>query len=208
MDVEKAYNIWADQYDSNLNKTRDLEAYALQQTLKEIDFNKVLEIGCGTGKNTGWFVSKASHITAVDFSEQMLDKAKNKIKSDKVEFHRADIKGDWHFVNQDYDIITFSLVLEHIEDLDEIFKKASKATNGYVYIGELHPFKQYTGSKARFDTENGQQVVQCFNHHVSDFLQAAKNNNFKVVDVNEYFDEGDRTSVPRILSLLFKMSIQ
>ncbi len=49
MDTEQAYDIWADQYDSNLNKTRDLEAFALQYTLKEIDFKHVLEIGCDTG---------------------------------------------------------------------------------------------------------------------------------------------------------------
>lgn len=204
MDAKQAYNIWADQYDSNLNKTRDLEAFALQHTLKEIDFKHVLEIGCGTGKNTEWLVRKATQITAVDLSEKMLAKAKEKNDSDKVEFHQADITRQWHFVNKDYDLITFSLVLEHIEDLEEIFRKASIATSAYVYVGELHPFKQYTGTKARFDTENGQQVVQCYNHHVSDFIRSAKNNNFEVVDVNEYFDDDDRSAIPRILTILFK----
>jgi len=204
MDAEQAYNIWADQYDSNLNKTRDLEAFALQYTLKEIDFKHVLEIGCGTGKNTEWLVRKATQITAVDLSEKMLAKAKEKNDSDKVEFHQADINRQWHFVNKDYDLITFSLVLEHIEDLEEIFRKASIATSAYVYVGELHPFKQYTGTKARFDTENGQQVVQCYNHHVSNFIRSAKNNNFEVVDVNEYFDDDDRSAIPRILTILFK----
>lgn len=204
MDVEQAYNVWADQYDSNINKTRDLEAFALQHTLEEIDFKHVLEIGCGTGKNTEWLVTKATQITAVDLSEKMLAKSKEKIKSDKVEFHQADITREWLFVNKQYDLITFSLVLEHIEDLEEIFRKASIATTGYVYVGELHPFKQYTGTKASFDTENGQQVVECYNHHASDFIQAAKNNKFEVVDVNEYFDDDDRSALPRILSLLLK----
>ncbi len=204
MDTEQAYDIWADQYDSNLNKTRDLEAFALQYTLKEIDFKHVLEIGCGTGKNTEWLVRKATQITAVDLSEKMLAKAKEKNDSDKVEFHQADITRQWHFVNKDYDLITFSLVLEHIEDLEETFRKASIAASAYVYVGELHPFKQYTGTKARFDTENGQQVVQCYNHHVSDFIRTAKNNNFEVVDVNEYFADDDRSAIPRILTILFK----
>ncbi|MGI8600414.1 MAG: class I SAM-dependent DNA methyltransferase [Chitinophagaceae bacterium] len=204
MDAEQAYNIWADQYDSNLNKTRDLEAFALQYTLKEIDFKHVLEIGCGTGKNTEWLVRKATQITAVDLSEKMLAKAKEKNDSDEVEFHQADITRQWDFVNKQYDLITFSLVLEHIEYLEEIFRKASIATSAYVYVGELHPFKQYTGTKARFDTENGQQVVQCYNHHVSDFIRSAKNNNFEVVDVNEYFDDDDRSAIPRILTILFK----
>jgi ubiquinone/menaquinone biosynthesis C-methylase UbiE len=204
MNVEQAYNIWADQYDHDDNKTRDLEANALQQTLLGIGFKNVLEIGCGTGKNTEWLITKATQITAVDFSEKMLAKAKEKNISDKVEFHQADIIQEWTFANNQYDLITFSLVLEHIEDLNSIFKKASAVSVGYIYIGELHPFKQYSGSKARFDTGEGQQVVQCYNHNVSDFIQTAKNNKFQIVDLNEFFDDDNRTAIPRIFTILLK----
>jgi hypothetical protein len=97
-------------------------------------------------------------------------------------------------------------VLEHIEFLDEIFEKVNEVTtpNAWVYVGELHPFKQYTGSKARFETEQGQQVVTCFNHHVTDFVNAAKNNGFGLENLTEYFDEDDRNTIPRILTLLFR----
>jgi hypothetical protein len=97
-------------------------------------------------------------------------------------------------------------VLEHIENIDSIFQKASAATvsNGYVYVGELHPFKQYAGTKARFDTAEGQQVVTCYNHHISDFTQAARQHGFAIADINEYFDEDDRTTIPRILTLLLR----
>ena len=52
MSVEQAYNNWAEQYDSNENKTRDLEAKALREVLADMIFENCLEIGCGTGKNT------------------------------------------------------------------------------------------------------------------------------------------------------------
>jgi len=39
MEVQTAYNIWASQYDSNQNKTRDLEALALRTTLNSIQFD-------------------------------------------------------------------------------------------------------------------------------------------------------------------------
>ncbi len=206
MDVKQAYNIWADQYDSNSNKTRDLEAISLRTTLADVSFDNCLEIGCGTGKNTEWLVGKAKQVTAVDFSDEMLAKAKGKIKADNVQFVQADITENWAFVHKQYDLVTFSLVLEHIENLEDIFKKLSNviARNGYVYIGELHPFKQYTGTKARFDTADGQQMVTCFNHNMSDFTMAAKNNGFEIVDIAEYFDDNDRTVLPRILTLLLR----
>jgi ubiquinone/menaquinone biosynthesis C-methylase UbiE len=173
MSVEQAYNSWAEQYDTNINKTRDVEATSLREMLASIEFEECLEIGCGTGKNTGWLITKAKHITAIDLSEEMLAKAKEKIKDSNVEFIQADITKDWTFVKKQYDLVTFSLVLEHIKDLETIFKKvaASLKQGGYVYAGELHPFKQYSGSKARFETSEGLHVVDCYNHHVSDLYR-------------------------------------
>jgi ubiquinone/menaquinone biosynthesis C-methylase UbiE len=206
MNVEEAYDQWSSQYDSNANKTRDLEATALRDTLKEISFSKCLEIGCGTGKNTSWLITKARSVTAVDLSAEMLTKAKEKIVSSHVQFIQADIRLDWTFGNS-FDLISFSLVLEHIENLETVFKEAVKSLvpGGHIYIGELHPFKQYTGTKARFDTENGQQIVDCFNHHISDFIKAAKQCGLTLVDINEYFDNDDRSSVPRILTVVFRL---
>lgn len=74
--IRESYNEWAVQYDTNANKTRDMEAVALRQMLSKITFKNVLEIGCGTGKNSIWLDEQANHLTAVDFSEKMLAKAK------------------------------------------------------------------------------------------------------------------------------------
>jgi ubiquinone/menaquinone biosynthesis C-methylase UbiE len=203
--IQQAYNQWADQYDSNTNKTRDLEAFALRQTLANISFENCLEIGCGTGKNTAWFVTKASQVKAVDFSEEMLAKAKEKITTNNVQFIQADIKNDWAFGN-DFDLVSFSLVLEHIENLNDIFAKTKEVlkNGGYLYIGELHPFKQYTGTKARFETLAGTQVVECYNHHISEFLDATKKYNFNLINLEEHFDDDNKKEIPRILSLLFQ----
>jgi len=206
MDPQQAYNSWASQYDTIENKTRDLEASALHNILSIISFSTILEIGCGTGKNTEWLLQKAEHITAVDLSEEMLSKAKEKIHSPDVEFLLADINKEWDFTEKTFDLISFSLVLEHIENLDHIFKEVFKKLNegGYVYIGELHPFKQYSGTKARFETEQGLQLIQCYNHHISDFIRSAKKYSLRLVDADEHFDNDDRAAIPRILTLLFK----
>ncbi|MEI2738175.1 MAG: class I SAM-dependent methyltransferase [Chitinophagaceae bacterium] len=206
MNTHEAYNNWASQYDTNINRTRDLEATALRSVLSAIPFRSCLEIGCGTGKNTVWFAERVEQITSVDLSEEMLAKAKEKITTDKVQFVQADITSSWAFRNQLYDLVSFSLVLEHIENLDHIFKETAAALKpgGHVYIGELHPFKQYAGSKARFETAEGVQVVDCFNHHITDFIQAAKNNGLSLAGINEYFDDDNRNEIPRILTLLFR----
>ena len=206
MDIANAYNSWSAQYDTNDNKTRDLEALSLQKILQGKSFKHCLEVGCGTGKNTAWLLTICDQITAIDLSNGMLDIAKNKIQSDKVHFIEGDITKDWTFANQTYDLVTFSLMLEHIEDLDAVFQKLAMVsdTGTRVYIGELHPFKQYAGSKARFETESGTQVVTCFNHHVTDFIQAANASGFQLILIDEQFDDEDRSQIPRILNLLFE----
>ena len=205
-DVQQAYNSWAQQYDSNENKTRDLEARSLRETLAPISFEHCLEIGCGTGKNTVWLLEKAATVTAVDLSEEMLSKAKEKITGSNVNFLQADIMQPWTFATKAYDLVGFSLVLEHIEELQPVFAKVAAVlkSGGYLYISELHPFKQYNGSKARFETAEGTQVVTCYNHHITDFIDAAKANDFELIHVQEYFDDDDRNTIPRLLTLLFK----
>ena len=153
-------------------------------------------------------MEKASNVLAIDFSEAMLKKAKEKISSNKVEFKKVDITKPWELNNKVFDLVSFSLVLEHIANLDHAFSEACKVLkkDGYLYLGELHPFKQYSGSKAKFDTASGTQVLECFTHHVADFIKPAKANDLSVVDLDEHFDDDDSNSIPRILTILFQKS--
>jgi ubiquinone/menaquinone biosynthesis C-methylase UbiE len=72
MNVVDAYTVWSELYDTNENKTRDLESISLIASLSEISFSSVLEIGCGTGKNTVWMQTKAKRIFAIDITESMI----------------------------------------------------------------------------------------------------------------------------------------
>ncbi|UOQ67275.1 class I SAM-dependent DNA methyltransferase [Hymenobacter volaticus] len=207
MNIQQAYNTWADTYDSVLNKTRDLEARAIRSILDTTNVAEIVELGCGTGKNTQWLATKATHVTAVDFSAQMLDKAKEKLQLPYVTFQQGDITQEWHFVDKPADLITCSLILEHIQDLTFVFKQAYQALqpNGLFYIGELHPFKQYQGSKARFDTATGGVFeLECHVHHISDYTEGARQNGFTCVTLQEWFDEENRAGIPRIASFLFR----
>ncbi len=121
MNIQSAYNLWAAHYDSNENKTRDREAKALRDVVSLLAFKSVLEMGCGTGKNTEWLSQKAAHITSVDLSEEMLSKAKQKINKSGVRFIQADMLQEWDFATGYFDIVIFSLVLEHIENLSQYF---------------------------------------------------------------------------------------
>ena len=204
MQIQQAYNKWAQTYDTVENKTRDLELIAAQQVLASADFSKVLEIGCGTGKNTAWLCNKAGALTAIDFSENMLEVARRKITAPNVQFLQADITQPWK-VNK-ASLVICSLVLEHIENIDFIFSLAASVleNDGCFYVCELHPYKQMQGSQAKFEHEENQVNIQCFVHHISDFIESAAKHQLSCVDLKEWFDNEDRSGTPRLVSFLFK----
>jgi len=207
MDTKQAYNHWAGTYDTVINKTRDLELIAGQELLLNADFTNVLEIGCGTGKNTSWISKSTKHLTSVDFSDGMLNIAKEKIKEDHVIFQQCDLTKAWAF--KDVSLIICSLVLEHIENIDFIFEQAANTLKpgGCFYICELHPYKQLEGSRAKFEYENGLVEIEYFIHHIADFFSAAMKNGFQCITLKEWFDDNNRSTTPRLISFLFQKNV-
>ena len=202
--VQEGYNQWAETYDSMINKTRDADEKATQTVLATIPLNKVLECGCGTGKNTAWLAQKVVSLTAMDFSEAMLQKAAEKVEASSVTFVQADLTGRWPFEREAFDAVTSNLVLEHIENLAPVFGEAARVLKkgGYFFVSELHPVKQYGGSKARFEKEGKTQVLPCFVHHASDYFAAATSAGLQCHRLDEWFDED--AEIPRLLSFLFQ----
>lgn len=206
MDIQNAYNEWSGSYDSDENLTRDLDQRMTVDLLANLQFDSILEVGCGTGKNTVFLAKIASVLYAVDFSQGMIDKAKEKVQAENVHFSLMDATQRWEFEEGSFDLVTCNLVLEHIENLSFIFSEAARVLqpNGYLFINELHPFRQYDGKKARFNKNETTIEVDAFVHHVSDFVHAATDAGLTLTKLNEYWHESDQKKLPRILSLLFE----
>jgi len=206
MSVRESYNIWAKSYDQVDNPTRDLDKKATEETLRKLDFTHVLELGCGTGKNSQWLGQNAERVISIDFSEEMLKIARKKVKIKHLTFFQHDLNEMWPIQPEYMDLITCNLTLEHINDLNFIFQQAYNILKpgGHFFICELHPFKQYRGSKARFETEAGDHVLETYVHHVSSFTGAARLNNFRLKKLNEWFDEDNEGDIPRLISFVFE----
>jgi ubiquinone/menaquinone biosynthesis C-methylase UbiE len=175
MNIQKAYNDWSETYDTDENLTRDLDQKVTREALADLHFTSILEIGCGTGKNTSFLAQIGEIVHAVDFSLGMIEKAQKKVQAENVRFSIMDITQKWNFEDHSFDLIVCNLVLEHIEDLSFVFSESSHALKetGRFFINELHPFKQYEGKKARFYIDEETFEVEAFVHHISDFFNSA-----------------------------------
>jgi ubiquinone/menaquinone biosynthesis C-methylase UbiE len=206
MDIQNAYNEWSGSYDFDENLTRDLDQQVTRNLLGNLHLDSILEIGCGTGKNTVFLAQIGTAVHAVDFSQGMIEKAKEKVQAENVQFSIMDITQPWDFEDGLFDLIVCNLVLEHIEDLSLVFAEAARTLRpkGRFFINELHPFRQYDGKKARFYRNEQKIEVDAFIHNISDFLNAGTDNDLTLVNLSEYWHEADQNKLPRIVSLLFE----
>jgi malonyl-CoA O-methyltransferase len=206
MSIQKSYDEWSQTYDADGNLTRDLDQKVTREALAEQHFHSILEIGCGTGKNTVFLSEIADIVQAVDFSEGMIEKAREKVQAGSVRFSMMDITQTWNFEPQAFDLVLCNLVLEHIENLDLIFSEAARVlkAGGKFFISELHPFRQYVGKKARFYRENETMEVDAYVHHISDFLDTAAKNGLVLIKLSEHWHEQDSGKPPRLVSFLME----
>ncbi|HEX7335327.1 MAG TPA: class I SAM-dependent methyltransferase [Pyrinomonadaceae bacterium] len=206
MKIQDAYTRWSTTYDSDRNRTRDLDRRVTESTLGDRNCQNVLELGCGTGKNTALLDRIGRKILALDFSPGMLEQAKAKLKTDHVFFVRADLTKPWPTKTGSFELVVCNLVLEHIEDLDPIFYQASQSltAGGEFFVSELHPFRQYQGTQANFRNEQETVEIDAFVHHLSDFTEAARENGLSLKSMNEWWHEEDLNKPPRLVSFLFE----
>ncbi|MBL9161536.1 MAG: class I SAM-dependent methyltransferase [Planctomycetaceae bacterium] len=211
MSIRDAYTRWSETYDADPNRTRDLDAEVTREWLGGRRFRSILEIGCGTGKNTAFLTTVAERVTAVDFSPGMLQQAVAKAAAsgfaDRVEFGAVDVANPWPFAAAQFDLLVCNLVLEHIADLRFVFAEATRCLRpgGEFFACELHPFRQYEGTVANFSRNGETTTVAAFVHHLSAFWQAAAASGFALTRFDERWHGDDAGRPPRLAAFLFRL---
>jgi ubiquinone/menaquinone biosynthesis C-methylase UbiE len=213
-EIAAAYDQWAEVYDSNQNRTRDLSGEVLRQAELKLRGRDVVEVGCGTGRNTEWLIRPGTGLTSVfalDFSEAMLARARARVNHQRVRFVQHDMRVAWPAPDRSADLVIAMLVLEHVEHLEHFFAEAARTlrAGGEVFLCELHPARQVLGKQAQFtDAKTGVHTfVKAFLHEISDYCKAAMSSGFELVSKGEWCDpEPDAGLPPRLLSLHFRLS--
>lgn len=203
--VQRGYAAWAASYDQDRNLTRDLDAAVTREVLAGLRVETVVEIGCGTGKNTGAYRANSRRVLGLDFTRGMLGQARAR-HGDGAHFALADLTRPWPCPSAGAGLVAGNLVLEHVADLDWPLREAARvlARPGLCFLSELHPFRQYQGRQARFEAGDAVIEIPAFVHHLTDYLQAAEAAGFRLRQLREHWHAEDAGRAPRLITFLFE----
>ena len=210
--VASAYDRWAGSYDADRNATRDLDAEVVRRAPLALAGRDVLELGCGTGKNTVWLAERARTVTALDFSDGMLARARERLDAAgaaHVRLVRHDVREPWPAPGASADVVVGNLVLEHVADLAPVFAEAARALRpgGQLLLCELHPERQRRGGQAHFtDAATGDTVhVTAHRHTVAEYVNGGLAAGLTLRHLGEWLEpDAPADAPPRLLSVLFE----
>ena len=218
--VESLYDSWSASYDADPNRTRDLAYRVLRGAGLELAGRQVLELGCGTGGNTGWLAEQARGVLALDFSEGMLAVARERVapqagrdgaadapahRTAPVHFLRHDIRQPLPVRHAAVDLVLILLVLEHVARVAPVIAECARVLRpgGELFVCEYHPYRQLRGGQARFSSGADEEVrIPAFLHMAEEFVNGCVAAGLRIEGLGEWWDEGaEPGTLPRVLSL-------
>ena len=140
--IEKAYQRYASIYDLTFGKIFHKGRAVSVDRLNSRQDEKILEVGVGTGLTLPFF-SHDCHITGIDLSEHMLEKAHHKIES--YGFKHVDVvKMDamkMDFPDDHFDSIIAAYVISVVPDPVQVLKEMSRVCKRGGKIVFINHFK-------------------------------------------------------------------
>ena len=154
MDIEKQFNMIAEEYDGNRRKFIPCFDDFYESTTKFIVSNinipkRIIDLGAGTGLLTYFWYQQCpdSEYVLVDIADDMLQVARKRFAGiDTVLYQAADYSRE--FPAQDFDVIISALSIHHLENRDKkkLFERIyDKLPEGGLFVN----YDQFCAGKGR-----------------------------------------------------------
>lgn len=184
------YDAWSATYDHDDNPMIAMAEVALAERLTRLAGRRVLELGCGTGRNAAALLAAGvTRYVGIDGSAGMLARACERITDPRASWLHGDLF-DEGLVAPDaaaFDAVLFSLVLEHVAALGPAFARArtALAPGGHVIALEIHPALRAGGTQAHFWADGQEVALASYPHTVASLREAVGDAGLELVSVTD-----------------------
>jgi ubiquinone/menaquinone biosynthesis C-methylase UbiE len=191
--VRDGYDLWSELYDEEVNVLILLEERFLLPMIAGRIYSEILDCGCGTGRMTMWLKKNfaSARVTGIDFSQGMLAKAQQKDSERNVAWQIADLNKTFPLADQSFDLITSTLVVEHIDNLAGYFAEIRRVARAGadIFITGLHPAMHLFGISARFKHPETKADImpKSHCHDISTIVNHALAAGLKLVKIEEHY---------------------
>lgn len=187
VDVRTGYGEWVSTYEDTVEDAMDIALFDELVTARWAGTSRAVDLGCGTGRTGQWLRQNGvSSIDGVDLTPEMLAQARVRNAHDRLV--EADVI-DTALPSATYDLITASLIDEHIADLGALYREAwrlatAKAT--FVLVG-FHPhFIMHAGMPTHYTNDAGEPVaITTHLHLLSDHATSALGTGWQLAEMRE-----------------------
>ena len=174
--TREGYDRWSQVYDDDANPLIALEEPVFDELVGDVSGKRILDVGCGTGRHSLRLARRGAHVSAIDFSTGMLDKARVQPGAEHINFIQHDLHTPFPFDDQSFDLVVCALVLDHIHKLAPFFAQLRRvcAPNGRIVCTVMHPAMTLKGVQARFnDPATGEKIhVDSATNSLPDYITA------------------------------------
>lgn len=175
--TDVGYDRWAEVYDGEDNPLVLLEEKQIGELIGNVAGLQVADIGCGTGRHAIRLAASGAKVTALDFSDGMLERARAKPGASDITFIRHDLTKTFPLESGSFDRVVCCLVLDHICDLKGFFSELGRICKreGFIVISCMHPAMMLRGVQARFiEPATGRRIYpKSEPNQISDYVMAS-----------------------------------
>lgn len=193
--AREGYDRWAEIYDTDGNPLVALEELVFDDALGAVDGLELVDLGCGTGRHALRLAAAGARVTALDFSEGMLARARERSGAARVRFVSHDLAERLPFADASFDRAVSGLVLEHLPDLARFFGEVRRVLRpgGRALVSTLHPALRLKGLQARFtDPRSGRETrLSGAPQEFSTLVLAALDSGLRIVELSEHAPDAE-----------------
>jgi SAM-dependent methyltransferase len=184
---QEGYREWAATYEDVVLDLLDLRLLERIQSVRWNQLRDASDLACGTGRIGVWLRQQGvSAVDGVDLTAAMLERARAKGMYRRL--FLGDVLGTTPLETASYDLVTVSLVDEHLPDVRPLYREGARITHpdGYLVLVGYHPFFLMSGIPTHFNSASGEPVsIQCYVHLLSDHVQAALAAGWALLEMHE-----------------------
>lgn len=187
--VIEGYNKWASKYDRDSNPLIVLEERVTLEFIGNIQGQRVLDLGCGTGRYCVLLTERGAKVVGIDPSHGMLEQAKRKV-TPICQFELCyGTMEKMSFPSEHFDLVVSALTLGHLPKLEPALGEAVRVLKkgGQVVMSDVHPYWPVSGHDyTEFFDETGQEYrIPVYPHLFDEYWYLFRKFGLSLEDIRE-----------------------